>query len=220
MGRLRRWPAVVALACLVGLGADTALALANTYMPFDPPLTREIQAVDWGALAPTFAFFSWLAGLKQFALAVGAIILVFLVNRRATWMMAAGALTGIGYQGMNLLIHRPRPDAHLVHVLGGTQQGYGYPSGHAAFFLAFSILLLYSLGGRVPSRGLLIAGWLGVVLLVAWVCVARIDVGAHWPSDVFGGLCLGGFLVASAFAIRRLSDPVVEQWRAGRRAPD
>ena len=199
---------VLALVCFAGLLADTGLALTYRYLPFDLPLTRAIQAFDWGPLVPVFAAFTWLEGLRQLAAAVAALVLVFLLNRPAAPLMTCGALTGAWYQSMNILIHRPRPDAQLVHVV--TQMpGYGYPSGHAAFFTSFSVLLLYCLGRPFLPRRLFYAGWVLTVLVIAAACISRVYVAAHWPSDVVGGLCIGVGWTALALATRRLSDPVL-----------
>lgn len=203
----------LALLCLLGMVADTWLAVTRTYLPFDPPLTRAIQSIGFGPLTAWFNAYTWLGGLRQFAAAVVAIGLVFVFNRRATLLMAAGALSGVLYQAMNLLIARPRPDQHLVHVLVQTP-GYGYPSGHAAFFTSFSVLLLYCLGSRYLGAAGMTAGWFLVVAIVGGACVSRIYLGVHWPSDVLGGLFLGTGLTAFALSWRRISDPVLEHERA------
>ena len=202
----------IALLCFAGLLADTGLAVTYRYLPFDPPLTRAIQSVAWGPLTTVFGFFSWLEGPRQLAAALVAIGLVFVLNRRAAPLMLCGALTGVLYQSINVLIHRPRPDGELVHVI--TQMpGYGYPSGHAAFFTSFSVLLLYCLGRRYLARPAFIAGWVLALLVIATACVSRVYVGAHWPSDVAGGLFLGVGWTALALGTRRLSDPVLEPQR-------
>ncbi|MEP7104791.1 MAG: phosphatase PAP2 family protein [Chloroflexota bacterium] len=41
-------------------------------------------------------------------------------------------------------------------------------------------------------------------------CISRIDVGAHWPSDVVAGLALGIGSATLFLSVRRLSDPVFE----------
>lgn len=199
---------MVALVCLAGLAADTGLALTYRYLPFDPPLTAAVQNMNWGPLGAAFGYFTWLAGLYQLAAALAALGLVALLNRPAAPLMLCGALTGALYQSMNLLIHRPRPDAQLVHVVTH-MQGYGFPSGHAAFFTSFSVLLLYCLGRGLP-RPLFFAGWVLVILVIATACISRVYVGAHWPSDVAGGLFIGIGWTALAMGTRRLSDPVLE----------
>lgn len=208
MSWFRPLPLAIAAASYLVFVVDTALAVAYRMLPFDLPLTKAVQAVHWGVYGETFAFFTWLQGLYQVALAVLLIALVFVLHRRATWLMAGGVMSASVYQVLNVLLHRPRPDRHLIDVLGQFA-GYGYPSGHAAFFACYGILLMFAL--RRHLRGPLWAtGWLIVVLVVMTACISRIDVGAHWPSDVLGGLGLGIGSACLFLSIRRLSEPVFE----------
>jgi membrane-associated phospholipid phosphatase len=82
------------------------------------------------------------------------------------------------------------------------------PSGHAVMSVVFLGLLLYALfrwAGRGESRYAARAGavlkWLGLaagVIVAAAIGVSRVYLGAHWPSDVLAGWCLGGALLLSA----------------------
>jgi len=109
------------------------------------------------------------------------------------------------YYVTQLETRRPRPDAHLVHVLRHTTQG-SYPSGHAVFFTWLAILVPLAL--RPVWRGWwLLAAGLALVLVVA--VVGRLVVGEHWPSDVLGGLLLGLGWSLLALGVRRLSEPVL-----------
>ena len=78
---------------------------------------------------------------------------------------------------------RPRPfmDNHVNLLL--THNSSSFPSGHAAFFFALStIVYLYN-----KKAGILffIASFL--------ICLARVFVGIHWPSDVLAGAIVGVF---------------------------
>jgi undecaprenyl-diphosphatase len=142
------------------------------------------------------------------ALAAALIGLVLVLHRRAAWLTGGGVVSGVIYQGLNVLVHRPRPDHHLVDVVGQFA-GYSYPSGHAAFFSSYGIVLMFAL--RKYLKGpLWVIGWLTVIVIVVTACISRIDVGAHWPSDVLGGLTLGIGSANLFLSIRRLSDPVFE----------
>jgi len=191
---------VVAALAALALVIDTYASLHNQYLFFDVPIEKGVQHTDWGPLGASFVAFTVVAGLTQVALAVAGILVVFLLNRPATPLMLCTGLTGAWYQGMNLLIHRPRPTADLVKVtehLGG----YGYPSGHAAFFFTFSVLLVLCLGRRyLPPRGIAVA-FAAAGLVTFDACLARIYVGAHWPSDVVAGALWG---IAVGVATRRL----------------
>jgi len=140
---------------------------------------------------------------------VAGLLLVAILNRRGFFLMAWGALSAGAYQLVMTLVHRPRPEASLVHVIRHTT-GWSFPSGHVIFFTWFLAYLLLILGRPHLPRPVFIAGWVlqGVVLAV--VIVGRVYTGEHWPSDVLAGLLLGAGWALLGLSIRPLSDPVLE----------
>ena len=127
--------------------------------------------------------------------------------------MVFGALSGGIYTITAMLIDRPRPSAELVNVIRHTGAS-SYPSGHVAFFCWFlSLLILCLLVGRVPRPGVVVA-WVasGVILLA--VCIGRIYIGEHWPSDILGGLFLGLGWTSLGLSIRLLSNPALARKKA------
>ncbi|MBA2427771.1 MAG: bifunctional DedA family/phosphatase PAP2 family protein [Actinobacteria bacterium] len=89
------------------------------------------------------------------------------------------------------LVGRPRPRFHpLVQALGSS-----FPSGHAAAAAGMCAALAYVATRHLsPRRSVPV--WtvaVGVSLLVGFT---RIYLGVHWPTDVLGGLALGGFWTA------------------------
>jgi undecaprenyl-diphosphatase len=204
-----RWPLLaLGLAAAAIFGLDTALAIGSPNLPFDVPVERFVQATPWDGLVAAFRLVDWLEGVRQVAIAVLAVGLVFVVNRRATPLIAVGALSGAAYTVIELLVHRPRPPAGLVHVVRHTG-GFSYPSGHVVFFVWLCILLIVCLALQRLPRPLLAAAWLVAVLVILAVCVGRVYDGEHWPSDVIGGLALGLAWTSLALSVRRLSDPAL-----------
>jgi membrane-associated phospholipid phosphatase len=86
-------------------------------------------------------------------------------------------------------VARPRPSPDLVHV-AEKLSGYSFPSLFALTY-ASTIGFLALLFARKTSGTLRAAVLLacGVLLLMGWV--ARIDLGAHWPSDVILSYLIG-----------------------------
>jgi membrane-associated phospholipid phosphatase len=206
-----RWPFLVA--GLIGMAlfaVDTVAAINRPYLPFDVPVERFVQSINWGPLVQVFTALDWVEGTKQQLVAVAGILLVAAVNWRAFPLVVFGALSGGIYTITATLIDRPRPSAELVHVIRHTGAS-SYPSGHVAFFCWFLILLILCLlAGRVPRVWVAVA-WVAAVLILAAVAIGRIYIGEHWPSDILGGLFLGLGWTSLALSVRVLSNPVLER---------
>jgi undecaprenyl-diphosphatase len=114
------------------------------------------------------------------------------------WKLASAAIALLVARVLGELWTRQRPfAAHpAAHVWGARSQDPSFPSDHAsaAFAIAFTILLFDQAVGAI---------FLGAAAVVA---VGRVVVGAHYPSDV-----LGGMLVAfgSALFVVRVGRPTI-----------
>ena len=204
-----RWPLfVLGLVGMALYAADTFAAANASYLQFDVPVARFIQSINWGPVVQAFMLMDWFAGWHQQVLGLAGIALVAAVNWRAVPLMVAGALSGGIYTITEMVIQRPRPSGNLVHVIVHTGS-FSYPSGHVAFFCWFLILLIVCLAlGRLP-KAMVSALWVAAALVLLAVCIGRIYLGEHWPSDVLGGLALGLGWTALVLSIRPLSNPVL-----------
>lgn len=204
-----RWPLLVlGLAGMAVYAFLTAAAASQPYLPFDVPVERFIQSVNWGPLVQVFTALDWIEGTRQQVLAVAGIVVVAAVNWRAAPLMLVAALSGAIYTITAMVINRPRPSADLVHVIRHTGSS-SFPSGHVAFFSWFLVLLVLCLAaGRLP-KPLLAVLWVIAALVLLAVCIARIYLAEHWPSDVLGGLALGFGWMSLALSVRLLSNPVL-----------
>jgi len=204
-----RWPLLLlGLAGMTIYALDTVGAASLTYLPFDVPIERFIQSINWGPLVQVFTFLDWIEGTRQQVLGAAGILLVAAVNWRAAPLMVAGALSGAIYSVTAMVIQRPRPSADLVHVIRHTGSS-SYPSGHVAFFSWFLVLLIICLVvGRLP-KAIIAALWVAAAFVLLAVCAGRIYLGEHWPSDIVGGLALGLGWTALALSVRLLSNPAL-----------
>ncbi|HEY8679577.1 MAG TPA: phosphatase PAP2 family protein [Candidatus Dormibacteraeota bacterium] len=198
----------LAVVAFAGFALDSLAVLGHPVPGWDVGIERAVQQVGWGPLAAVFAASDWFEGLKQVAAAIAGILLVALLNRRGFFLMVWGALSAGAYTLIEMFVHRPRPDAALVHVVRHTN-GWSFPSGHVIFFTWFLAYLLLILGRPHLPRPAFIAGWVLLGVVLGAVVVGRVYTGEHWPSDVLAGLLLGAGWTLLGLSIRPLSDPVL-----------
>jgi undecaprenyl-diphosphatase len=193
----RRWLGPTALAVFLLFAIDTVLVVARSTLPYDFEITSFIQQVNWGPVVYPLELIDTTAGIWQVVVGLVAVVVLFVVERRAGWLMAIGSISSLLDNVLKLVISRQRPPADLVHILNPTT-GFSYPSGHAVFFTWMSFMLAFSLAPRVNPR-LRPVLWIAAGVVIVLTCIARVWAGAHWPSDVIGGVLLG--LGWSAFVL-------------------
>ncbi len=193
----------------------TLAARANPHFPGDVHAALALQALEWpGEDAIVRAENLLGSGLVPAVIMLLA-TLAFLIARR--FIACLTFLISSAMWSLNTVLkdlaQRPRPTASLIEV-NEHATGYSFPSGHV-----FTSLLLYGTLAVLVSllplprivRLALQAGCLIIVLLMGF---ARVDVGAHWPSDVLGGY-LWGAVVLSAI-VRLLIWPALLSCRSAR----
>src|SRR5438445_3525534 len=185
----RRWLGPAALMMFVLFAIDTYLVINGALTSIDIPITTFVQSVNWGPIVYVFDLINISAGYWQVLLGLVAIAALFIVERRAGWLMLIGSISSLLDNIIKLLVSRQRPTVDLVHILTPAS-GFSYPSGHAVFFTWMSFMLAASLAPRIKPlyRPLL---WLLALIVIVFTCLARVWAGDHWPSDVIGGVLLG-----------------------------
>src|ERR1700693_1064232 len=156
----------------------------------------------------------WLTSIAVDLTALGSITLVVLISvvvlcvllslkdRLAAWQLLLNTLgAGIWTVIIKNVIERPRPESitPLVQV-----SGFSYPSGHslasASLYLTIALLAVRYLP-TTKARVLVFSLAVAVILLV---CMSRVYLGVHYPSDVASGASLGiawALLLAGSFSI-------------------
>jgi undecaprenyl-diphosphatase len=194
----RRWLGPTILVVLALFAVDTVLVATHVLLvPFDIPIATLIQQINWGPVVYPMELINWMAGYIQVLLGAAAVVTLFILERRAGWLILIGSVSSLLDNLIKLVISRQRPPSDLVHILTPAT-GYSYPSGHAVFFTWMSFMLAASIAPRVSPRFRLIP-WLLAALVITLTCLARVWAGDHWPSDVIGGVLLG--LGWSAFVL-------------------
>ena len=181
------------------------LARTILYFEIDLVLTRAIQGLRWPWLDTLFAAVTWVGFPPQSNMVFGTVIAgLFLARFRFEAVMTFFAAAGSAGLWMLIVpfIGRPRPSPELVYVAEQIPAG-SFPSGHVLNLTAIFGFLMYLIYVHAP------AGWwrpLVVFLLsvpILTIGVARIQAGAHWPSDVLGGYLLGGIWLALSIELYR-----------------
>jgi undecaprenyl-diphosphatase len=214
----RRWLGPTALVFFVLFAIDTYLVVQNEVLPFDLPIARFIQGVNWGPLVYVMQLINSSAGYGQVVLGAVAIVAMFIFERRAGWLMLIGSISSLLDNIIKLLVSRNRPTVDLVHILSPAS-GFSFPSGHAVFFTWMSFMIAVSIAPKIrPAFRPILWGLAAIVIVLT--CIARVWVGDHWPSDVLGGVLLG--IGWSAFVLwlpeRWLPSPSF-RWFRGRARP-
>jgi membrane-associated phospholipid phosphatase len=134
--------------------------------------------------------------------------------RRRTWRplgLLAAAYVGadLAFNAVKQLVGRPRPP---LGILLKPVAGPSFPSGHAAQAVAVYGMLAALLAAATSSWARKVGAWAAAVVIVGVVAVSRLYLGAHWLTDVLGGLALGAaWLFALLTSVR-----TIDQLRAHR----
>ena len=161
------------------LGWD--LAVHQTMFELRSPLADHLMASiadlgDWQVVLPTtLAVFGWLMWRRRRIAAMH-------------WLAAIG-FGAILPASLGYLLDMPRPPAAMTAV------GFSFPSAPVmmvtVLFGFFAVLVARELPGRRRGWPYVVAG-----LAVSLVGFARLYLGAHWFSDVIGGVLLGMMWIA------------------------
>ncbi|MEK6748528.1 MAG: phosphatase PAP2 family protein [Pseudomonadota bacterium] len=167
-----------------------------------PLLAATLLAVVWWSGADPWLFKAFNQGarvagdipwgaLTMLGEAVVVFPLLVVVQRRwplAGWAVVLGGIaTGAIVMALKFGVGAMRPPAVLspehLHIIGPALHYRAFPSGHTATAVLVAAVVIFYSRARWSQ-------W-GVGLAAVAIGLSRIAVGAHWPTDVLGGVVAG-----------------------------
>jgi membrane-associated phospholipid phosphatase len=186
--------ALATLLAFSALGGEPSLG--------DVRMARAVQDTPLGAAFANIAVFLALPAVEVAVWLAGALV----AARARNWPVLVAALLVLLALAVNPalkdLIARPRPGAGEL-IIRRPASGYGFPSGHTEM-----ATLLYGFAGAslaTAARPMLARLCLALAgSAVAVIGFERVYDGAHWPSDVAGGLVFGLLLLIASWTLGQL----------------
>jgi len=133
----------------------------------------------------------------QFCAAAVVIIVLMATRQWRHAIFACSTMLGAAIinQTMKHTFARARPE-----ILAEPLTTYSMPSGHASASFALLMTLAVLAGRGQPVRLRLTWLLLGAIP-AASICVSRVYLGVHWPTDVLAGMLLAFFCCAASLAL-------------------
>jgi membrane-associated phospholipid phosphatase len=163
---VRRPALAVAVTAALAVAAITAIVVMHPFLPVDATVERDVQGTNWGPLALTFPWFTWIGDAKGAVAEAIVFVLILVFNRRAWRFSLAAATTGAWYVVLSRLIMRPRPTTAQVLQVTEHPAASSFPSGHTIFIVTLTTVLMLGLGYRFLPRWARPVGWVLVAFTV------------------------------------------------------
>lgn len=119
-------------------------------------------------------------------------------RRAAGFAVGVMLTTSLVTTGLKVLVGRARPEWQLTENLITSKS---FPSGHASSVVALGAIVCVLVLMLVRRSGVRRAAYAGVAVVVVLVCLDRVLLGRHFPSDVVGGVLLGLGMVLLGLAV-------------------
>jgi undecaprenyl-diphosphatase len=175
------WLLLVAALILCGEGIKHSAAINS----WDRSVTRTVVAHRSPELDRAMKIVTWAGSWIALAV-VAAVAAALAIRRRITPLVVAAIL--VGWLGELLAVtvaksvvqrHRPPEAVRLV-----VAHGWSFPSGHTANAVVVFVAAAAVVTGLTGARTVHALAWVLAVLLVALVGFSRVELGAHWTTDV------------------------------------
>jgi len=175
--------------------ANTIVVLSGGYQDIDTIIRNTVMLYSSETVSKAMHVITFF-GSTYWIVALCALIFVFLLfkKKRSNAYSIASVLifSTVVNNVIKLIIRRPRPEYISV-----VEHSFSYPSGHtmAAATLYGFIIYLISKSDILKKYKLIYSGVLA--LLIILVGLSRIYLGAHFFSDVFGGMIVSATVLVA-----------------------
>ena len=196
--------AALSLAC--ALAGFALFALLGASVSSRTPTRLDVEAVAIrGAATPLAAFFTRLGYRPALALIAAIAVAAFFGRVGPWWLTLALVASHTAAQTAIVLLkplfHRTRPDYWLVRREVDTS----YPSGHSATAITFYVALIVLVWhARVPQP-VQVASTIALGSCALGIPWSRLALGAHYATDVLGGLLFGSAWLEASIALSSIS---------------
>ena len=206
----RRPYVVLAAVCSVLLGLLTVYALRVRQSEWEVNLVRALQGADVPGLEPLSRALAILGYGVAWVAIVALLATVILLRgglRLTVLLIVTSLLQDVG-SGIKMLVDRSRPPASLVDVwypFGSPS----FPSGHVLGATLVFGFLFFAIDHLTLSPRVRLAVRCFSVAWVLMMGVGRVQVGAHWPTDVLAAYLTGALLLLPIVVYLRHHHPRV-----------
>ncbi len=193
MDRPMRRHAIVAAVALLAFVLLAAAVVAGRTMSFDLLARSRIHDVAASPLTTAMTIVTSFGSLRWILLAaVAAFILLRIEGHSRHALVLAVVMVGsIPIEnGLKLLVRRERPAAFFSTV---EPDSYSFPSGHALFSTSLYGTLGYVSARLAKHRIQRAFILLSAMSSIALICLSRVYLGVHYPTDVAGGVLIACF---------------------------
>ncbi|MGG0643942.1 phosphatase PAP2 family protein [Sporosarcina gallistercoris] len=196
--------AFVSCLILAAVFGYVASSIGNgNIVQFDTPIIHFVQGAETPWLTEVMKVFTAI-GSTNGVLAISAITLSLLLYFRQKALTILFVIVVGGTAALNLVLklffHRARPDLNrLIEI-----SGYSFPSGHTMMATSLYVILAFILwrNARNSSRIIYV---IGAIFMIGMICISRIYLGVHYPSDIVGGIISSAFWLLLAISVYNVS---------------
>lgn len=194
-----------ALLCWAGL-ALLATAVVQGWGPLADVDARGSSGPDAPYVAsgsPAYDLLRWVEltfgtlGMTILTVLTAGLMLAKGYRRAAVVALVVPGLTAAATTGMKVWLGRERPPWQDPEALLSTNS---FPSGHASSAAALGGVVCVLVLMLVRRANMRRAAYVAVALVVVAICLDRVLLGRHYPSDVVAGVLLGAAILLTVLA--------------------